>query len=157
MISCQTMVIRRYRQTDLPQIVRLFYDTVHIINASDYTQKQLDAWATGEADMAMWDMTLGAHVTYVVAEEDVVLGFGDITADGYLDRLYVHHEFQRRGIATAICQRLESECGACTLTVHASITALPFFQKRGYRLVREQQVERHGVLLTNFVMTKALR
>lgn len=29
-----------------------------------------------------------------------------------------------------------------------------FFEKRGYRVIREQQVERQGVALTNFVMEK---
>ena len=38
--------------------------------------------------------------------------------------------------------------------MHASITARPFFEQRGYRVVRQQQVERGGVLLTNFVMEK---
>ena len=31
-----------------------------------------------------------------------------------------------------------------------------FFEMRGYRMVREQQVERYGLLLTNFVMGKWL-
>ena len=35
-----------------------------------------------------------------------------------------------------------------------SITARPFFERRGYRVVREQQVERQGIMLTNFVMIK---
>lgn len=30
----------------------------------------------------------------------------------------------------------------------------PFFERRGYRDVREQQVERQGIMLTNFVMIK---
>ena len=38
--------------------------------------------------------------------------------------------------------------------VAASITARPFFEKRGYRVIREQQVERKGILLTNYVMEK---
>ena len=37
---------------------------------------------------------------------------------------------------------------------HASITAKPFFERRGYKAVKEQQVERKGVLLTNYVMIK---
>ena len=40
------------------------------------------------------------------------------------------------------------------VTTHASITARPFFEARGYRVVRQQQVERQGVALTNFVMEK---
>lgn len=39
-------------------------------------------------------------------------------------------------------------------TTHASITARPFFEKRGYRVVRAQQVERQGLYLTNYVMEK---
>ena len=38
---------------------------------------------------------------------------------------------------------------------HVSITARPFFEKRGYCVRKEQQVERCGELLTNFVMETA--
>lgn len=41
-------------------------------------------------------------------------------------------------------------------TVHASRTARPFFEQRGYRVLAEQQVERRGVTLTNFRMEKTL-
>ena len=34
------------------------------------------------------------------------------------------------------------------------ITAKLFFQHRGYHVVRKQEVIRHGVALTNFVMEK---
>ena len=77
-----------------------------------------------------------------------------IAALVYLDRLYVHKDYQHRGVATAICDALEQNNKATELTTHASITARPFFEKRGYTVVREQQVERRGELLTNFVMRK---
>ena len=71
-----------------------------------------------------------------------------------MDRLYVHRDLQRRGVATAICDALEKHPTASEFTTHASITAKPFFEKRGYVVVKEQQVERWGVWLTNFVMKK---
>ena len=61
--------------------------------------------------------------------------------------------YQGKGVATALCDRLEQVC-AGVISTHASITAKPFFEKRGYRVIREQQVERQGVALTNFVMEK---
>ena len=73
---------------------------------------------------------------------------------GYLDRLYVHRDYQRQGIAAAICDVLEQSCGAQTLVTHASITARPFFEVRGYCAVREQTVVCCGVAMTNFVMEK---
>ena len=54
---------------------------------------------------------------------------------------------------TELYDRLEQVC-AGVISTRASITAKPFFEKRGYRVIREQQVERQGVALTNFVMEK---
>ena len=89
----------------------------------------------------------------VAVEDGIIVGFGDMDASGYLDRLYVHRAYQGQGIASAICDRLEGRIPGKIVT-HASLTARPFFEKRGYRVVREQQVERRGVKLTNFVMEK---
>ena len=82
-----------------------------------------------------------------------LVGFGDIDKTGYLDHLFVHANYQGRGIATAICNQLEQVVKG-DITTHASITAKPFFEKRGYRVVKEQQVERQGIFLTNFCMEK---
>lgn len=39
------MIIRKYVSTDCKQVADLFYETVHSVNAKDYTIEQLDAWA----------------------------------------------------------------------------------------------------------------
>lgn len=147
------MQLRPYRTQDCPALAGLFYDTVHTVNARDYTLPQLDAWADGHVDLAAWDRSLSEHHSLVAVWEGVIVGFGDIASDGYLDRLYVHKDYQGRGIATALCDALE-QAAPGPYTTHASITARPFFEHRGYRVVREQQVERKGILLTNFVMQK---
>ena len=77
-------------------------------------------------------------------------------SSGYLDRLYVHKDFGGIGIATAICHRLEQEVPVNRYTVHASITAKPFFAFLGYRVICPQQVERYGVKLTNYRMEKEI-
>lgn len=149
------MWIRRYEPEDLGQITALFYDTVHAVNAADYAPEQLDAWADGAPDLDRWNGSLLAHHSLVAVEgRDLIVGFGDIDGTGYLDRLYVHKDRQGRGIATALCDRLERAVDAPVITTHASITARPFFEGRGYRVLREQRVERHGVRMTNYVMEK---
>lgn len=148
------MIIRKYQPSDLEQIAKLFYDTVHAVNAKDYTQEQLNAWATGQLDLTAWNQSFLEHETYVAEESGLIAGFGDIDRTGYLDRLYVHKDFQNRGIATAICDALEQTVGGENLHTHASITAKPFFEKRGYRVIRAQRVERQGVFLTNYLMEK---
>ena len=147
------MILRPYRPSDLRELAELFYDTVHTVNAGDYTAEQLDAWSPGEVDLSRWDQSFQEHHTLLAVEGETVLGFGDMAPGGYLDRLYVHADYQGRGVASAICEELEPPVRGKIVT-HASITAKPFFEKRGYRVVREQQVERRGVLLTNYVMEK---
>ena len=133
------MEIRRYKSVDLRQISRLFYETVHAVNIKDYTKEQVNAWATGRIDLKEWDASFQRHIAYVVT-----------------DKLFVHKDFQGRGIATAICDRLENEAEVECIRVHASITAKSFFERRGYRVVKRQEVERQGVLLTNYIMEKYL-
>lgn len=87
--------------------------------------------------------------------EGVIAGFADLAPGGYFNRLYIHRDFQRMGIASELCLALENRArmqGIKELTVHASITARPFFEKRGYKLLREQRVIRRETELTNYVM-----
>lgn len=145
--------IRRYKPRDAGELAELFYQTVHAVNARDYTQKQLDAWADGKMDLNAWDQSLREHVSFVAVVGGVIAGFGDVDRTGYLDRLYVHKDYQGRGVATALCGALE-QVAAGDVVTHASITARPFFEKRGYRVLRKQQVIRQDVSLTNYVMKK---
>ena len=149
------MILRRYRSADCEEMAKLFYDTVHEVNIRDYTAEQVNAWADGNIDLAAWDKSFTEHYTVVAEENGVIVGFGDITEGGYLDRLYVHKDYQSKGISTAICDALESYPDTDELTVHASITAKPFFISRGYSVVKEQEVVRRGVVLKNFVMKKS--
>ena len=145
------MQLREYITSDCEQLSKLFFQTVHSVNAKDYTKEQLDVWATGTVDLKEWDKSFTEHYTVVAIDNNIIVGFGDIDKTGYLDRLYVHADYQGKGVATAICNRLEQAVQG-KITTHASITAKPFFEKRGYKVVKEQQVERQGIYLINFCM-----
>ena len=104
------MILREYRKEDCPALLRLFHDTVHAVNARDYTKPQLDAWAPLSLDEENWDESFRRHFTVVAAvtetdgspidrtavngglktgaaESGIIVGFGDIDSSGYLDRL----------------------------------------------------------------------
>ena len=147
------MEIRQYKQSDCKEMADLFYNTVHTINAKDYTKEQIDVWATGQVDLEKWNQSFQEHFTVVAVDYETIVGFGDIDKTGYLDRLYIHADYQGKGIATMICDQLEQAVQGSIIT-HASITARPFFEKRGFKVIKEQSVERQGIFLTNFVMEK---
>lgn len=147
------MILRKYQPADCKELAELFYNTVHTANAKDYSKAQLAVWATGQVDLAKWDQSFREHFTVVAVCDGVIVGFGDMDRTGYLDRLYVQADHQGQGVATAICDQLERAVPGNIVT-HASITARPFFARRDYIVVKEQQVERQGIWLTNFLMEK---
>lgn len=67
--------------------------------------------------------------------------------------LYVHKEYQNNQIATKLCDQLEKFVTG-KITTYASISAKVFFEKRGYRVIRENEVIRKGITLTNYLMEK---
>lgn len=150
------MEIRKYKASDCKHLAELFYNTVHTVNAKDYTQEQLNVWADGAVNLEKWNQSLSEHTTFIAVENDMIVGFADMDETGYLDRLYVHKDYQNKGIATALCDRLEHTVKAKSFSTHASITARPFFEKKDYHVVKKQQVERQGIFLTNYIMEKTV-
>ena len=150
------MKIRTYRPADSVPLMTLFYDTIHTVCAGDYSPAQLDAWAPADRDSAAWDRSLKSRTTLVAEENGQILGFGNIGPDGYLDLLYVHRDWQHRGVAAALCDFLETLYPVDRVTVHASKTARPFFEARGYQVLETRQTERQGQSLTNYLMEKEL-
>lgn len=153
------MILRSYQKGDCPALVHLFQQTVYRVNAADYTPEQLAAWAPEDLDQAAWEASFLAHDTLIAEEDGEIWGFADLGEAGYLDRLYVRWDRQGMGVATALCDALEElarQQGSPVIHTDVSITAKPFFLARGYRVVRQQRVERRGVWLTNFHMEKVL-
>lgn len=151
------MELRKYESNDCAILAELFLNTVHTVNSKDYSKAQLDVWATGNVDISGWDKSFSEHNTLIAEIDGDIVGFGDMDDNGYLDRLYVHSDYQGKGIAKAIVNELEQQAMVYDIsffTTHASITAKPFFEKLGYHAVRENKVVRNGIELTNFIMEK---
>ena len=144
--------IRPYRPSDCKTLIQLFVDTVRYVNAADYDTAQIEAWTAG-ADEEKWNADFIASKTLVAEVNGVIAGFGNMYESGYFDRLYVSKDFLRCGVASSIADFLESSVSG-DITVHASVTAKPFFARRGYAVVKRQTVVRRSVPLTNFVMVK---
>ena len=159
-MTTENTTIRDYDADDAPQIVRLFYETVCSVNCADYSEEQVRAWAPGVPDPEEWHARMADRRTLVAEEGGEVVGFAELENDGRLDMLYVRRDTVGRGVGRLLYEAVEREAraqGLGWLFTEASITARPFFERRGFRVVREQMVSRRGVSLTNFVMRKDLR
>ena len=89
-----------------------------------------------------------------------IVGFSSITPTGYLDYMFVHKDFQGRGIATMLLEEIERyalAAGIKRITSEVSLTARPFFEKQGYVVEKEQKRQAHKLCLTNFGIIQSLK
>src|SRR5829696_6854922 len=145
--AVQNREIRYYEAGDAPEIVRLFFETVRSVNRADYSDEQLEAWAPGVPDPEEWHARMAGRRTLVAEEGGEVVGFVELEYDG------------GRGVGRRLYEAVERKArgqGLGWIFTEASITARPFFEQQGFRVVREQMVSRRGVSMTNFVMEKEL-
>ena len=153
------MRVRPYASVDLDALIALFQSSVRIVARRDYTLEQVLAWAPDATDRERWAVRLAASSTWVAAFGERLAGFISLEPEGYLDMLYVDPDFQGRGVAGRLLHWLEASAkarGLARLFTEASITARPFFEHRGFRIVEAQTVIRRGQRLANYRMERHL-
>ena len=153
------MIIRDYQPTDAAILTDIFYQTIHEVAISHYSEAEVNAWAPLPIDYPHWQQRLDGRPPFVAEIDGQIVGFITLADTGYIDWTYTHKDFQGQGIASALYRHLEAEARARqipTLTVAASLIARPFFEKQGFVVLKENRVERRGQWLTNFSMEKSL-
>ena len=149
--------VRGYHPREVVALARLFTRTVREVNARDYSPEQIDAWAPEKTDINHWNLRLRGRTVLVAESDSDIVGFVAWEADGHLDLLYVDYRHQRRGIGTALCRPMEKsavERQIPRIYTEASITARPFFEAMGFKVVAPQTVTFGGMDFKNFRMEK---
>jgi GNAT superfamily N-acetyltransferase len=133
------------------------YNTIHTVNAKDYTKEQLNAWAPYHDNYAAWQEKCSKLNPFVAVIDDTIVGFSEFEPNGHIDCFYVHHKFQGAGVGTALMREIEMEAREKLLPrmyAEVSITAKPFFVGKEFQVIKPQTVQVRGMELTNFVMEK---
>jgi len=154
-----SIAVRRYTPNDLTGLIALFRDTVRRINARDYSEQQVRAWAPDDIDARLWRHRFDSKAVWVADLDGTPVGFVDVARDGLIDMLYVHADHQGEGIASRLLRTVETSArtrGLLRLFTEASITARPFFEHRGFRVIAPQRVMRWAQEFLNYRMDKQL-
>jgi len=153
--------IRTAKQSDATVLKDLFQNTVLTVNRRDYSQEEVEDWALCGNDIFHIKDMINAHYFIVAANQtSQIVGFSSITPQGYLHNIFVHRDFQRTGVATGLLNEIERYAdmmGIKQIRTEASLTARPFFEKRGFVVEKEQKRKASKLFLTNFVMIKEVR
>ena len=156
----ENLGIHPLTELDIPEMRELFRTTVLTVNSKDYTKEEVEDWTSCGDSVAHWKNLLAKN-DYVGAidRQGKIIGFSSVNAEGYLHSMFVHKDQQGKGLATLLLSEVEKiarKYDVHKINVEASITARPFFEKHGYKVVKEQKAKANRLWLTNYVMEKAL-
>ena len=151
--------IGSFDPAEADQLGIIFFNAVRKGAAEFYDAEQLRAWASTVPSGPNWTSRLTVPRTLVARSAARPVGFMTLAEDGYIDLAFVDPAHQRRGVGGRLYAQIEAlarEAKIERLYSEASHLVRGLFEQQGWTVVQEQQVERKGVALTNFVMEKRL-
>lgn len=134
------MIIRRLREQDAQAVSDLIITTIRISNVGDYPADLMEELVKTQTPEHILQRASWTHF-YVAEDEDAIIGCGAIGPywgkedESSLFSIFVHPDYQGKGIGRAIVETLEKDeyaLRARRIEIPASITGLPFYQRMGY-------------------------
>lgn len=145
---------------DIDELRNLFRSTIQAVNIQNYTPAEIEDWASCGDSTIHWKNLLSTlYFLAALDNEGRIIGFASIRADGYLHSMFVHKDWQRKGIASQLLSEIEAYAcrfGITQITSEVSITARPFFEKQGYSVEKSQKKRAKRLEMINYVMKKEL-
>lgn len=151
--------IRLSKLSDLTEMQKMFVDTISTICKNDYSPEQIKVWISSIENTQRWTDKLTSQYFLIAELDNKIVGYASLENNDYFDFLYVHKDYQRRGIADRLYSEIEKEAinrKATVLNSDVSETARRFFEKKGFKTITPQTNIIKGVEIVNYKMTKPL-
>lgn len=128
-------------------------------NSQLYSPEQFHAWAPEIYADSFRPARFARYSVFVAEMSGTIAGFAEFENTGHIDCFYVHCEMQGQGVGTRLQRLIEQDATNNQLTklfADVSITAKPFFESRGFNVVREQIKAFRGSRFKQYVMNRHL-
>jgi putative acetyltransferase len=153
------MLFRTATLYDLDEMKQLYVDAIMQVCKDDYSFEQREQWCSSVHKTSRWVEVVETQFVLIAEIGRQIVGYGTLKNGTYIDFFYVHKDFQGIGIARQLLERIEKQAivsGSYALTSDISITAKPFFEKNGFRVLTKQENVIGSEVLINYKMKKQL-
>jgi putative acetyltransferase len=137
----------------------LFKRSVLDISNEYYSEEEKTEWAKTTENKTRWKEAIEKQYFLLAYLNQELVGFISLENKHYIDFIYVDPNFLGKGIANALYEAIESramEQNTSILSSHVSKVAIGFFQKKGFRILQENQNVRNKEILINYTVEKKL-
>lgn len=149
--------IRKAVLTDLHELKNLFFDTITETCKNDYSSNERKVWANAVTKTEKWKKSLENEYFIVALNQGIIVGFSSLKNQNYLNLMYIHKDYTRKGIATLLYEKIKAksiEYGCEKLTADVSKTARPFFEIKGFKVIQENKNCIENEIVINYKMSE---
>ena len=138
-------MVRPFKRGDEAAMAEMIACTLRVSNRDDYTPEYLEGIVNRYPPESFTEHAEDSHL-YVLCDGERIIGCGGIagywggTTESYVFSVFVHPDYQGRGLGKMIMDVLESDeffCRASRTELASSITATGFYRKLGYSCKNE--------------------
>ena len=152
------MYARKFRVSDAVEVAKLHRNTIRFVNSKDYPPKQIKVWS-GRTTAKRFRDSIKEFFRFVAVDNSKIIGFGDFTKEGELKGLYVHKDYQGKGVGSLLLKKIEKSARLKRfkkLFLYSTITAKTFYMKNGYKVIKKTKLRIKNQKLTVYKMEKQL-
>ena len=157
-LSATMIKVRRYQKGEEDTLRQICRDTTLLINLKEYGPELVRKWVKRLDNSSPWNEHVKKRNPFVAVSDNEVVGFAEFSDEGKIGAFYSHHQWQQKGIGSALLERIEAEAaklGIGTIWVESSLSASNFFESKGFKIVEEKEVFTDGVGSKSLVLVKS--
>ena len=152
------MIIRLAEDKDYDEIADLHKGTIQHINSMDYPEDVISVWA-GRTAASRYRNSAKDVKRWVAVEDEKIVGFCDHDFKCDLGGLYVHKDFQGKGVGKNLLETAESsmkKLGCQKITIMSTLSAKTFYENNGYKAIKKGSHQIEDKKVDVFNMTKKI-
>lgn len=150
------MEYRKAETTQAQQVWQLVQDTIKAVYPKYYLNDAVEFFSQlHSVDRVKADIENGFVRILIV--DDSIVGTGTVS-ENHITRLFVSPEYQGRGYGSYIMSCIEDEISPnySTAYLDSSLPAARFYDKRGYKTVRHEEITAGNSILVYEIMQRYL-
>ena len=152
------MKTRLARDEDYAATARLTRQTIRQINSKDYPEDIIHVWSARTSAQKFREREKLCK-RWVAIEDDKVVGYCDHNFECELWGLYVHKDYQGKGIGSRLLEVAEGSLkkqGCKKISIKSTITAREFYESNGYKVLKKAIHKIEDKKVQIFIMEKKL-
>ena len=153
------VTIRPFVDSDAVAVLHIHGSAILAVADDFYSAAERQSWAHGLAAEGYIAARDGGETFIVAVEDDVAVGFCSVTTHQIIG-LYVAPDHQGQGIGKSLLAAAEAvliDAGTTFSRIHASVSAVQFYESNGYCVTGQtNHISRGGLAMAGTLLEKAI-